>query len=423
MAEQPDALIERLASANLTLAGRAAADCLSSLPEERVAQLRQGLLARSRNPGVALAERIDAAEALGLMGDVVRYERLGGCSTSAYLLPRRSAGPGGGAGWIRVPGGTHALGSRRRPPEVEAIDCGPGGEPVQVELASFELAFAPVTNAEFALFVEDGGYEDTRWRPDTASARWLRGELRDEAGIAWQMRRHAALIEDFETGMDRFFNRRTAANLDFARSILVLSAAEAKARFESIYPMSGQPPAFMDVPEFANPLQPVVGVSVFEAEAYPRWLSAQSGLHIRLPTEAEWDAAARGAHARAWPWGDDESRSCNFNNEALGLGQTSPVGVFPGSDTPEGAVDMAGNVWEWSSSAYTPEGIDALATRRAPRPDMLRAIRGGCHQFEPNECRPDYRFKSNPLMRNKIIGFRLVCDPAAPGPTPHTRAL
>ena len=145
--------------------------------------------------------------------------------------------------------------------------------------------------------------------------------------------------------------------------------------------------------------------------------------NIRLPAETEWGAAARGTHARAWPWGEDESRACRSSREVLGMGRTSPVGVSPGSGTPAGAVDMAGKVWEWSSSAYPPEDLSATAAQRAPTPGCCALPRGGCHQVEPNMCGPDYRFKSNPLMRNKIIGFRLVCDPAATSTSSRARAL
>jgi formylglycine-generating enzyme required for sulfatase activity len=415
LARRPEEFVTQLMQIDVALAGRSAAGCMKRLAEDVKSQLRLTLLERSRDHRVPLPERIEAAEAIGLMGDDIRYVWGGGPGTASatHRLPRRGPFlPGGhAAGWVRVPAGVYAMGRRLGDADVEQVDCGVGGEPLRVELASFEFAFAPVTNAEYALFVQDGGYENQRWWPGDHSMRWRRGELRDNAGREWQMRRHAALVADFKSAMGKFFfSPPTATNVEFAEFLRGLSLEQAQAYVDSCYPFSGKPPAFMDVADFANPLQPVVGVSVLEAQAYCRWMSAQSGVDVRLPTEAEWDAAARGLHQRAWPWGDAEPAHDGINSEALRLGRTTPVGVFPMSDTPDGLVDMAGNVWEWTLSEYTPQGLVAESVVAAAEPAALRALRGGGHHFIPDHCRPDYRFKANPLLRSKAIGFRLVCS-------------
>lgn len=97
---------------------------------------------------------------------------------------------------------------------------------------------------------------------------------------------------------------------------------------------------------------PVVGVSWHDALAYCEWLGKVTGKPITLPSEAEWEKAARGAeNARAHPWGDDFDRT-RCNTEELGFGDTTPVGIFLNGKSPYGCLDMAGNVWEWTRSLW-----------------------------------------------------------------------
>jgi formylglycine-generating enzyme required for sulfatase activity len=96
-------------------------------------------------------------------------------------------------------------------------------------------------------------------------------------------------------------------------------------------------PVFWRNADFNAPNQPVVGVSWWEAEAFCRWAG------VVLPTEQQWEAAARGPAGLVYPWGDDwDSGICNSENK---LGRTSAVGIFPRDKSPFGLYDMAGNVW------------------------------------------------------------------------------
>jgi formylglycine-generating enzyme required for sulfatase activity len=166
---------------------------------------------------------------------------------------------------------------------------------------------------------------------------------------------------------------------------------------------------------------PVVGVSWFEAVAYCRWLSEQSGRDYRLPTEAEWEKAAAwdGQQSRRYPWGNDFAPE-RCNAAPSGLGQTSPVGRYsPGGDSFFGCADLAGNVQEWVSTRW---GLD-LAQSAYPypyRPDDgrenpadslprgFRLYRGGSYRDEPERVRASARGQSDPDSRLRWRGFRVA---------------
>jgi formylglycine-generating enzyme required for sulfatase activity len=110
-------------------------------------------------------------------------------------------------------------------------------------------------------------------------------------------------------------------------------------------------PFYWDGDRWNGDEQPVNRVSWYECMAYARWLSAQTGDDYRLPTEAEWEKAARGTEGLRYPWGDQEPTDelANFNHN---VGRTTAVGNYPAGASPYGALDMAGNVREWTRSVY-----------------------------------------------------------------------
>ena len=260
-----------------------------------------------------------------------------------------SGGPWGPCpGDVEMPGGTFLLGASRHEPFV--FDNEKWAHPVHVE--PFAMARAAVTQAEFAAFVDDGGYgrpelwtdEGWRWRETADATRpvyWRR------QGDGWR-RRHFDRWVDLE------------------------------------------------------PHRPVAHVSWHEATAWCRWAGR------RLPSEAEWELAAAGLARRRFPWGsrDPEPRHANLDWQAMG---TVDVGAFPDGDSPVGARQMFGNVWEWTASSFGPYPNferDAYQEMSEPWFGSRRALRGGSWATRSRFLRSTVRNYFTPDRRDVLAGFR-----------------
>lgn len=163
-----------------------------------------------------------------------------------------------------------------------------------------------------------------------------------------------------------------------------------------------------------EPNHPVTKVSWYDAVAYCQWLDNQvryelNDVMVRLPTEAEWEKAARGIEGRIFPWGNDfDQDKCNSH---IDWG-TTPVGAYsPHGDSPYGVADMAGNVQEWCHSRLMAYPYVTTDGRESEIGERWRVLRGGEWSYQPSDLRCAYRSQNPPDLRLDFIGFRCVIGP------------
>ena len=222
---------------------------------------------------------------------------------------------------------------RRRVQQVYANEL----EPSWVQLPAFEITETPITNAQYAAFVEAAGHP----APDVSQETWL----------------------SYRQRLPYAATRRFAWE-------------------------DGAPPEDRED-------HPVVLVDYADAQAYAAWLSEETGRTWRLPTEAEWEKAARGADGRAYPWGNAWDPAL-ANTADEGPDDTVAVGGFPGGASSFGLLDAAGQVNEWTSTGQS-EG--------------RHFVKGGSwHDRGCGACRPSARDGRADRQRNIDLGFRLVAE-------------
>jgi formylglycine-generating enzyme required for sulfatase activity len=262
---------------------------------------------------IPIEVRIDAAEALGQAGDSRLEENK----------------------WITIESGTFRMGAQRKSPSRPNYDKEANNKesPVHgVHLDIYQISRYPLTVSEYSYFVEQGGYEDSRW--------WAAGGFGE----------------------------------------------------------TREPQDWPDQQAFPN--RPVVGVSWFEASAYCSWAG------VRLPTEAEWERAARGTDGRKYPWGAEPADPSSLNYAESRLNRPTPVGLYPLGATPDGILDMAGNVWEWVVDCYGKYGSHKSSNPHGPDTGTPRVLRGGSWFYDAWNCRSAYRDWFHPDNRFDDFGFR-----------------
>lgn len=415
MTADPVAFLAEVAEADLALAGAAAVqpELREGLPVEFLDHLRWQLVERSRDPAADLRDRIACGLALGELGDP-RLERCHG-PHGAFLMPPL----------ITIPSGRYPIG------DDAPIDWSvPGASGTSTfhmprhlqAISGFRIARFPVTNAEWRCFMEAGGYADDRWWDSAASRAWRRGDLANEGAKAnnrqWWL----------EFRADRPLFERLVAEGRFTlpeaverwRRWLDLDELAFEAALDAQWqPTQKTEPRFWRDGRLNRMAQPVVGVCWYEARAYCRWLSAQTGRGVRLPSEIEWEAAARGFEARAYAFGDRFDRfRCNALETHVRA--PTPVGIFPGGDTPEGLGDITGNTFEWTASAWgrrdeapdfgypyrSDDGREDSETDLA----VHRIVRGGAWSNDAGNARCAYRDFSPADSGLDGLGFRIVLD-------------
>jgi len=250
--------------------------------------------------------------------------------------------------WVEIPGGRGTLKTDE------------DGVTLSVPTETYWIGKYPVTNAQFAQFIEAGGYSNREWWTDAG----------------WDAR---------EKGYD--WNSKSRS-----------------------WEPSGTPwtePRYWQDSKWNGDEYPVVGVSWYEAVAFCLWLSDATGEHVMLPTEAQWQYAAQGDTGWAYPWGDEwDCQRCNNSVIPCNSNVTTPVRQYEGEDkgdSPFGVVDMSGNVWEWCLTDYDNHTNDVNSNANR------RVLRGGSWgNGNTVSFRVDVRGRNYPDDRDFFWGFRVV---------------
>jgi formylglycine-generating enzyme required for sulfatase activity len=354
---------------------------------------------------VDLRVRVAAGEVLAEVGDprFVRRTYAGGVEA---IEPQM----------VSIPAGTATLGGED--PEAYSDEQPESHVPI----AAFELAVYPVTNAEFACFVEAGGYGDpSLW---TAGGQaWLRGEGRidpdTEQNLRNQYRYFSRDVEAYITQMKQMMVMDDAEAGTYRQIAANLSEDEFVQAFSSqIIGKQRRKPHYWLDSRFNRPTQPVVGVNWYEAMAYAAWLARVTGKGYCLPSEAQWECAARrnqkrtlwnwgDRSGRRYPWGDEwDGSRCNWRGSELNA--PNPVGVYPHGVTEDGLHELAGNVYEWTTSLYRPYPYRADDGREATNVDGLRVVRGGSWHSDATEARCAWRGRGISGDSDVKTAFRLA---------------
>ncbi len=409
---QADEFIRLLAGVGVTQEESAQAHTLAGLalsdfqPERRLPETAQWLSSTlwsilEANPPVTHPPlRRRAGLALGDLGDP-RFVPI-------FSPPLPGEGPGVRLilpPMLPIPAGPFRMGTG---PEEEAIlkaqhtETWDDEKPAHIAtLSAFEIARYPVTNAEFRCFLEADGYNPEAPWWSAEGRLWRTGKWVSDLSI---------YSEASRMNIQEWLARRPAERCN--------------------------QPFFWDDPRWNALNLPVVGVCWFEAEAYCNWLSRLTGRRFGLPTEARWEKAARGGaqnavlrpdvqktsqdavlHYNLWPWGDTwDAQRCNNAEAKPGFDQTTPVGIYPDGASPCGALDMAGNVWEWCLDWYAedeyarPAGGQVIDPR-GPESRQARVVRGGSWSYDRRCCRCAYRGRNVPGYFIDDLGFRLALSP------------
>jgi formylglycine-generating enzyme required for sulfatase activity len=396
MTRDADAFARAVMEVNLPLAGRIAAAPDTHVSPALKSEIQMALIARTQDMTADVRARIAAGLALGNVGDP-RFERRTG-PHGDYLLPPL----------VAIPAGEYPIGDDDSDYDFE--------KPAhKVPLEAFQIGVFPVTNAEYAHFIAAGGYDDEQWWETDAAKAWRRGEGTAD-GPKQSSRDTRKLLESWtDEGLRGLVEqgRITSKQADDFITIKNWSEQQFEDWLEETFPGGRKTqPEFWEDTAFNTPSQPVVGICWYEVRAYCAWLSIQTGQVYRLPSEVEFEAATRGLTGGKFPYGDtfDSARCNTFESH---IRRTTPIAIFD-NKTPEGAYDLSGNAYTWTSTIFDQEQF-AYPYRKEDgredpnRSDVRRVLRGGSWNLNQGFARAASRSYNHPAARSLSSGFRVVC--------------
>lgn len=337
--------------------------------------------------------------------------RKGRGSAGTYLMPPM----------VNIPSGTYKVGTNQKlnlqyrldksdPQNIDVITDNNEYPQHPIDLKAFLIGEFPVTNAEYQHFINAGGYTDKKyWKGDKIWKPWIsQGGVSDEL---WEQElsklEEVQILAQKPELIDKLLRNHIITDKQAARIVerARMEPDDLRKRLEEEHPKGHiKEPRFWADSKFNNPLQPVVGISWYEAKAYCRWLSQQTGLAYQLPTEFEWEAAARGDDERPYPYGDD-FKPYLCNTEDSHIQHTTPVDAYVNGKSPFGCMDMCGNSCDWTlNTLKSYEGTD-----ETPYENPYQYIlRGGSWYNSSLYARTTSRYHRSRFDRLPNTGFR-VC--------------
>lgn len=389
-------LIHTLAQHDVVLAARCAIQQKSQLQPDRLRLLQEQLLKRMHDSHTDLRIRIDTGLALGDLGDP-RFQLTTNTQGIDFISPPLTT----------IKAGAYIMGRH----------SSNGTQLEEVTIPSMALGQYPVTNAEYACFINAGGYEDERWwQFNEDSLQWLRGELEQNEQINWYLQTYQRLSDNFDQAHNNYYSHWAQVRVESWKKRIAMSEADfdhwVRKRFQ---PQKYRMPAAWNNNRFNNPSQPVVGICWFEALAYCHWLSEQTGVNFSLPTEVEWCLVAQNFKQQAYPWGKKFDAS-KANTDEAHIRRTTPVGLYAQGATPSSeycslpVYDLSGNCWEWLYDLYqnyqlknnTYETRNQYMTAGGAWDNVQTAAKSIFHSI-------DHPYDRFPYDRYNRLGFRILC--------------
>ncbi len=403
LARDPAKLIEAIRKLNPALAGRCLNEAgIVNLVEDRptprfaavTAHVRADLLRDLYSPSIHLRARVQAGLALGRIGDPRFQPQV--INGVRVIVPQM----------VKVPSGRYQIGCADADKDAFAYERPQHA----VKLPAFKLGKWPLTNAEYRCFVDAGGYRDEHYWTTELARHWLRsGDVTGGPLTSWlDFWRFLRSMPNWKQRLENT-EAYSPEQIETIEHVFRRDKEGLKAQLgQQLSAKSREGPGYWNDSDRNNPSQPVVGITWFEANAYCEWLSSVVGHTYRLPTEVEWEAAARGKRSRRYPWGDrwDSARANTVEGSAL---KPTPVGAYAGAGGKGQfkAEDQSGNVYEWTSTIYAPYSKD-ISDRESPEAVGERVIRGGSWLGNSWNARCASRYWVAPIYFTDKVGFRLV---------------
>lgn len=270
-----------------------------------------------------------------------------------------------------------------------------------VSKPNLKVGIYPVTNLEYSKFINDDGYSNIEYWKGINSLNWLDFDTRVQSICAFWYK----IQDKLNSNQERFFrfckknnfDKELIAHLSFFKAI---PRVDFELMIKDLYSEEkNQKPLMWNNPTYNNPSQPVIGVSIYEAFAYCRWLSKKTQKKYRLLTNDEWEMLAEATN-KSFVYGNTLNTSISNTSES-DIKMILPVGICKDNVSKDGIYDLTGNIFEWTSTVYKEEADDMF---------VQYICKGGSWIQDSLRAKSSYIGRGMGWVRNLDLGFRICYD-------------